>query len=185
MKTKELFEKAEGYKIYLDLDGVIADFAGKSNEICHKYIGPDFHMKLKQFVKNGASKEDREKFWKAVEQYQDEGNELWYKLEPLEDARYLVTYLRSLGLPLEILSATGPPEYGAKSQKVRWVRDHFGNIKVNTVRRAPEKAEYACEKCILIDDMEYAIEPFEKAGGIGILHTTAKNTINKIKKLLG
>lgn len=184
MKIKDLFEMKRDYKIFLDMDGCISDFEKKSQEICHKYIGPDFEIKLKQFTKNGASDKDRKKFWGAVKKYQDEGNELWYDLEPMEDADYLITYLKSLGIPLEILTATGPPEYGAKRQKERWVKKHFGNIKVNTVRRAPDKAKYACSKCILIDDMKYALDPFEKEGGIGILHTSAKKTIKKLKKIL-
>jgi len=184
MKIDELFKMKKDYKIFLDMDGCISDFQKKANEICHKYIGPDFHMALKQFIENGASKEDRKKFWGAVKKYQDEGNELWYNLEPMEDADYLIIYLKSLGIPLEILTATGPPEYGAKRQKERWVKKHFGNIKVNTVRRAPDKAKYACSKCILIDDMKYALDPFEEKGGIGILHTSAKETIKKLKKIL-
>lgn len=184
MKIIELFEKTNSYKIFLDLDGCIADFEGKSNEVCAKYIGPNFHMALKQFTKNGASDEDRKKFWGAVKKYQDEGHELWYDLEPMEDAHELVNYLKSTELPLEILTATGPPEYGAKEQKKRWVKKHFGDIKVNTVRRAPDKAKFACEKCILIDDMEYAIDPFKEEGGIGVLHTSAKTTIQKLKKII-
>ena len=36
---------------------------------------------------------------------------------------------------------------------------------------------------VLIDDRPKNIEAWENAGGIGILHTSAKETINKLKEL--
>ena len=36
---------------------------------------------------------------------------------------------------------------------------------------------------VLIDDEPKNIEAWEDAGGIGILHTSAKETINKLKEL--
>jgi hypothetical protein len=37
----------------------------------------------------------------------------------------------------------------------------------------------------LIDDRKDNIEAWEQAGGIGILHTDADNTINQLNKLKG
>jgi hypothetical protein len=45
------------------------------------------------------------------------------------------------------------------------------------------KAEYAEPNAILIDDQPKSIDPFIAAGGIGILHTSAANTIKELKKL--
>ena len=36
---------------------------------------------------------------------------------------------------------------------------------------------------VLIDDRPKNIEAWEAAGGIGIIHTSAKNTIEQLKKL--
>ena len=42
---------------------------------------------------------------------------------------------------------------------------------------------YAAPNHILIDDRESNIDQWRAAGGIGILHTSASNTIQQLKKL--
>ena len=42
---------------------------------------------------------------------------------------------------------------------------------------------FAGPERILIDDMEQTINEWNKAGGVGILHTSATNTISQLKKL--
>jgi hypothetical protein len=42
---------------------------------------------------------------------------------------------------------------------------------------------FAAEGKILIDDMEQTIREWRNAGGIGILHTSAADTIKELKKL--
>ena len=42
---------------------------------------------------------------------------------------------------------------------------------------------YAQKKNVLIDDRPKNIEAWEAAGGIGILHTSAADTIDQLKKL--
>jgi hypothetical protein len=46
-----------------------------------------------------------------------------------------------------------------------------------------QKQIFAAEGKILIDDMEQTIREWKNAGGIGILHTSAANTIKELKKL--
>ena len=58
-----------------------------------------------------------------------------------------------------------------------------GNPKINLVRKTTDKAAWAGPDRILIDDKKEAIEPWEAAGGIGILHTSAADTIRKLKTL--
>ena len=53
------------------------------------------------------------------------------------------------------------------------------------VPRREDKAKYAKSDTILIDDKPNTIDEFNKAGGIGILHTDAVSTINKMKEILG
>jgi hypothetical protein len=54
--------------------------------------------------------------------------------------------------------------------------------KVN-YRSAKSKKDFAAPNHILIDDREDTINSWNVAGGIGILHTSASNTINQLKKL--
>jgi hypothetical protein len=43
------------------------------------------------------------------------------------------------------------------------------------------KAQYAHPTIILVDDTDYVIDGFVKAGGIGILHSDVNETISKLK----
>ena len=49
--------------------------------------------------------------------------------------------------------------------------------------RAVDKAKYANKDSILIDDRKQNIDHWIESGGIGILHTSAKDTIKQLKKL--
>jgi hypothetical protein len=42
---------------------------------------------------------------------------------------------------------------------------------------------YAFEGSILVDDRQKNIDSWVENGGIGIVHTSAENTINELKKL--
>ena len=46
-----------------------------------------------------------------------------------------------------------------------------------------QKAVFAKKGNVLIDDRPKNIEAWENAGGIGILHKSAKHTIDELKKL--
>jgi 5'(3')-deoxyribonucleotidase len=48
-----------------------------------------------------------------------------------------------------------------------------------------DKAVFARPNHVLIDDRKDNIEAWEQAGGIGILHTDADDTINQLNKLKG
>ena len=48
---------------------------------------------------------------------------------------------------------------------------------------AHQKKDYANENSILIDDRSKNIDQWRAAGGIGILHTDAASTIEKLKEL--
>jgi hypothetical protein len=50
---------------------------------------------------------------------------------------------------------------------------------------AAQKAKFAAPNHILIDDMEKNITAWEAAGGIGILHKNATDTINTLKEKYG
>jgi hypothetical protein len=45
-----------------------------------------------------------------------------------------------------------------------------------------DKQNYIKDKDILIDDCEQNIQRWEAEGGIGILHTSAEDTIQQLKK---
>jgi hypothetical protein len=68
----------------------------------------------------------------------------------------------------------------AKHQKQNWLDKHNIPYKANFVRSKEEKANYASPTSILIDDSVGCIDPFNAAGGHGILHTNSSDTIRNL-----
>jgi len=66
--------------------------------------------------------------------------------------------------------------------KALWVRNKIPGTKL-LLRYAKLKQQLATPTSILIDDRADNINQWEAAGGIGILHTSASNTIEQLKKL--
>jgi hypothetical protein len=67
--------------------------------------------------------------------------------------------------------------------KRTWVKN---NLKLHNPERVHiefDKSKFANENRILIDDTPKKIDGWVKNGGIGILHTSANNTINTLKKM--
>jgi hypothetical protein len=52
------------------------------------------------------------------------------------------------------------------------------------VRTKTEKAQYATEKSILIDDSVGCINPFNTKGGQGILHTSAHDSLDQLSRTI-
>ena len=68
--------------------------------------------------------------------------------------------------------------------KVEWIKKYVDpSVVVNCTFTGSQKAAYAQKKNVLIDDRPKNIEAWEAAGGIGILHTSAAETIEQLKKL--
>lgn len=179
MRLQEVVDSR--HKVFVDMDGVIADF----DKLAKTLLGVD--NTLARFDMDPKMKKE---LWKKVKEYEQTGGHMWRDLEPMPDAKLLWNFLEQLhrdGLTEypQILSATGQPHFGAEQQKREWIRKHFGShIKVNLTETAAQKSQFACSSCILIDDRPKAIDPWTAAGGIGILHTSAKNTIEQLKKIL-
>lgn len=144
--------------LYLDMDGVLADFN-------------------KAYTALDPKLEDRKKFREAVITYR-----IFEDLEFMPDAQELLNHVSKLqGVRVEILTSMGTfdPFQGnsAKSQKILWLNKKNIPYKPNFVRAKHEKAQYATPTSILIDDSSGCIGPFLVAGGHGILHRTAAETI--------
>lgn len=172
IENKEENEPAIEYKIFCDMDGVVADFVKGVMKIVPDY-NDEQYLKDPKYIKL---------MWKIIGEYSASGGRLWAELDMMPDAMVLWNYISKYPTT-EILSASGKPSYGAADQKHEWVNKHLGNVKTNLVRQSKEKAGWAAPNHILIDDMPKSIDPWVAAGGIGILHTSAADTINKLKEL--
>lgn len=170
MKVFEVLqERNKEYTIAIDIDGVLADFSGRVKEITGK---------------TPEQLEDKE-MWNAIGRYTKYTEPFFENLNVLPDAYQLVEFIDQHFSKYFILSATGPDK-GVSMQKIQWVKKTISPyIPVITVERSLEKAKYATEKSILIDDRENSTMPWSAAGGISVLHTSATNSINKIKNITG
>jgi len=157
-----IVEKSD-YIIYVDMDGVITDFVKHTEQS----FGIPFNTLLK----------DDDKFWELI---RNEGEKFWLEMPMMKDAKKLMNYIKDENVI--ILSSAGSATNANKNTingKKKWMKKNFPNVKVIIEYH---KFKYANKNAILIDDLEKNINPWRKAGGIGILHTSADNTIKQLKQ---
>jgi len=153
--------------IYLDMDGVIADFAKRYKEL--------YRMEPKEAEK----KKEFNKFFDnfiATEQFAT--------LDLMPGAMDGLIYLRKhLTVPTQILSSTAnEARYDAISkQKMLWLETHGITFTPNFVPGKRHKYKFASPDKIIIDDTESVIDDWKKAGGIGILHKDWVTTLAILK----
>jgi len=169
MQVKEILENQNKYKIFVDLDGVMVDFS----KFAEEKIG--HHPKDWELDRNV-----KKSFWKGVDKWVKDGNKFFEIMDPMSDADDLWKYIAKYHPT--ILSATGHVKH-AEAEKRAWVHNHLGkDVPVILTFAALDKAKHAAPNRILIDDREKAIEPWRQRGGIGILHTSAADTIAQLKE---
>jgi len=152
------------YTIYCDMDGVLVDFEKGYAELTNTTPSKTF---------NGKSE-----FWEPINKA---GAAWWANLDWMSDGQQLWSYIKKYN-PY-ILSA---PSWDPSSRvgKEAWCKIHLKNeYKKLLLYSRDQKQVFAAENKILIDDMERTINEWKRAGGIGILHTSATDTIKQLKKL--
>ena len=162
----EIFEEGvgeEAHKIYCDMDGVLVDFEEGYKQLTGKDIKGN-HV-------NGDSD-----FWGPISRA---GAAFWIKLKWMPDGKQLWNYIKQYNP--QLLSAPSREE-SSKIGKFVWVKRELPGVKL-ILRSAERKQEFATPKSILIDDRKDNIDRWKEAGGIGIYHTSAADTIQQLKKL--
>ena len=169
-----LEEQEEGdYYIYLDMDGVVADFDKRFKDLSG--------MLPQEYVdKNGLNA-----FWDLI----DEKHKVafWRGIELMPGAQKLVKYIEQH--PFEMLTAPSIKKQSIIGKGL-WVKDKVGTLystkpKV-TYRKAklkhtvkPQLTKYD----ILIDDKASTIDTWNSSGGTAILYQSADQVINDLKQL--
>jgi hypothetical protein len=148
-------------QVYLDCDGVLADF----DRGAEKILGAPPHVFEKR---HGAGE-----FWKRLARAPD----FFDSLEPMADAMVLYEAVRHL----DPIILTGLPRgKWAEPQKRRWAERHFPGVPVITTMAAL-KHEHRHPGDALVDDRDKHRHLWENEGGIFIHHKSAADSIAQLK----
>lgn len=149
-------------QVYLDLDGVFADFDKRVKHLTGKH----------------PHQLDKKRLWRII----NADERFFAELELIEGCMALWEATRDM----EPIFLTGSPSSSVfEQQKKEWVARIFGpEFTVHVVPRRL-KQEYSGPGKILIDDMQENIDQWNARGGHGILHTgDHESTINALKELV-
>lgn len=169
--NKVMNEKKETkYVIFCDMDGVLVDFDKGYEE-------------LTGLNTKHADVQDSNDFWSKFKDSLEEKNmteyDYWSKLDWMPDGKQLWNYIEKYN-PYILTAPSRDPE--SKQGKKDWVQ-RLDNMKNIYFRPASSKSSFSRKNRILIDDRADTIEKWNAKGGIGILHTSAQDTIEQLKKL--
>jgi hypothetical protein len=150
-------------QIYLDCDGVLADFDKGAEAI----LG--MHPRIFEKRYNPGL------FWKKLAQAPD----FFERLEPMADAYELYEAVKHR----DPIILTGLPRGNwAEPQKRRWAERHFPGVPVITTLAAL-KREHCHPGDALVDDRDKHRHLWEAAGGVFIHHKDARSSIAKLRAL--
>ena len=173
--AEAIFEIAEDeqYYIYLDMDGVVADFDKRFKDLSG--------LMPQEYIE----KNDLNAFWDLI----DEKHKVafWRGIEIMPGAEKLVKFVEQY--PFEMLTAPSIKKQSIIGKGL-WVKDKVGTLystkpKV-TYRSAKQKHTVKPNLTkfdILIDDKGSTIDNWNAAGGTGIFYQNADQVINDLKKL--
>jgi len=148
-------------KLYLDCDGVLADFERGAAAV----LGAP----PREYVERVGM----HSFWKRLANAPD----FYARLPLMPDAHTLFEAAR----PLSPIILTGLPAGNwAAEQKVRWAAEHFPGTPIITCMAA-DKRDYCSPGDVLVDDTLKHRHLWEGAGGIFIHHRGAKESLDRLR----
>ena len=183
------------------MDGVLCDFEKAVVDVINRELSSENpkHPKLAAKVvadlgRNYITVEDIHKYSpgksKPAAKYMyslvHDDEEFWANLPWQPGGKRLWSYIRQFDPDI----LTSPMDKAGKTEslsgKLTWVEKNLG-LDADKVNFAHDKYKFATspegKPNILIDDFKTKVEPFTDAGGIGILHISADNTIKLLELL--
>ena len=157
---------ASASEIYVDMDGVLADFFGDWK----KLIGKDWRT-----IKDIGP---------ALQKIRDT-EDFWLNLPMTSNAKNLLNLIKDVKGNYKILSSPLPDDPNSEPHKREWIKKNLSFFPPQDVIITFDKAKFAKQQDgtpnILIDDYGVNIQKWEAAGGVGFKHKdhkferTAKN----------
>ena len=173
-------------KIFLDLDGVIADF---TTGYCGLHGIPNPFLTDSSFrgdeawdvvSQTGLSSEE---FWAPM------GREFWASLPKTEEADQIVEAIEAtVGMDQTVFLTTPCLTEGCVEGKRDWVDEHYPGMPIlfssaGKGSHVGPKDFCAGQGCILIDDHTPNVRNWTKAGGIGFLYPRPWNDLHPYEDL--
>jgi 5'(3')-deoxyribonucleotidase len=160
--------------IFLDMDGVVADF----DTFATNLLGRDVSWHRSKF---NLTPEEWAVFAKV--------DRLYYNLPLMPDATKLVAYVKSLSTRFNVQFLTAVPRKDtiptAQADKQAWVNKYFPGMKMDIGPFSHDKHKWCKPGDILIDDRPSNIEEWNAAGGIAIYHTgDVDATIKRLNEVI-
>ena len=157
--AENLGELASTSKVYVDMDGVLADFFGEWK----KLIGKDWR-KVKDIEP-------------ALQKIRDT-DDFWLDLPLLPQAKNLLGIIKKVKGSYTILSSPLPNDPNSEPHKREWIKKNLDFFPPENVIITHDKPKYAVNSDgtpnILIDDFGKNIASWEAAGGEGFKHKDHK-----------
>lgn len=160
--------------IYLDMDGVVADFDKYAEELLGRKIGW------------GDSTQDLTgEEWAKLASV----DRLYYQLPLMPDATKLVAYVKSLSTRFQVGFLTAIPRRttipSARDDKQAWVNKYFPGMRMDIGPYSHDKQKWCSPGDILVDDRPSNIREWNAAGGFAIYHTgDVDATIKRINEVI-
>lgn len=154
-------------RIFLDLDGVLADFDG--------------HYEALFGWRPDRNAPEPKRFWRDLAKVQD----FFADLPLLPDARviYQTALCLNGGMPPTILTGLPDSMPRAALDKQGWVAEHFGPDVPVICCRSVDKRHHGAPGDVLVDDWLKYRSHWEAMGGIFVHHVTVTETITRLTEV--
>jgi len=178
MRLHELEEQQPVPHLYLDMDGVQADFFGAWAELerveSYKHIS-DPEEAILRLANSGS---------KSVEHF-------FATLKPLNGGQRIIAWLHQHDIPFTVLSAPLRKEGAASIRGKKTWLDRYNPGTSGTAIFTSAKYKYAVDKDqqpnVLVDDFGKYLDAWRGAGGTAVKHEDANTdaTIHELEKIYG
>jgi phosphoglycolate phosphatase-like HAD superfamily hydrolase len=164
-------EHTPKYRIYVDMDGVLCDFAKAVHDIDGKTTVDDI------------DKMPESSFWKFIVDGTKGGLKAFFgKMEWLPEGKKFWNFIKDKK-PTILSAVKEPGKQEAIDGKNEWLDREIGKEQARKFVERKDKQAFADDKAILIDDYDKNIKEWTEKGGIGILFRTTDEVVKKLNEL--